>query len=107
MIFSRRKWGWYLTLLASKQFKVKLLYFRSGHALSMQKHNHRRELWLYLSGYGIMYLDQTKHFGEIRHAGESSIIDRGQWHQFCAERRTLVLEVQFGGGCREGDIERI
>lgn len=57
--FVFRKWGWYLILLNHKKFKVKLLRFKKNGRLSLQYHNKRNELWLYLNG-----LD-SGHFREI------------------------------------------
>lgn len=106
MIFSIRKWGWYLTLLSGQQYKVKILFFRAGKAISLQRHNHRKELWLYLFGRGSMSQGDQKLTTFIRKGGETSAIDRFEWHQFKAEKTTLVLEIQHGGMCREDDIER-
>lgn len=102
--FKRRKWGWYLTLLEGMQWKIKLLYFKEGGEISYQRHHHRAELWLFVFGRGMMRMtDKVRH---MRGAGESALIYRGQWHQYTADKRTLVIECQFGGNCSEGDIER-
>jgi mannose-6-phosphate isomerase-like protein (cupin superfamily) len=88
----KRKWGWYLTLLDYKTFKVKLLRFRSGGALSMQYHRLRNELWLFLSG---------------THKGCAWHINKGEVHTYYATRATYVLEIQYGEACIEEDIVRI
>lgn len=99
-----KRWGNMLTLLKGKQFKVKILSFKAHKGISYQKHNHRSELWLFIWGKGRMRIGEKTCF--IRKAGETHLINRGQWHQFIADKDTLVLEVQFGGGCSERDIER-
>lgn len=101
----KRRWGWYQTLLKGKQFKVKLLYFEKDKSISMQKHNHRSELWLFIFGHGLMNV--SKNVQHLVHKGESVTVPRGQWHRFIAKEPTLVLEVQYGGHCSERDIQRI
>lgn len=87
--FVRRKWGWYLTLLDRKHFKVKLLRFKRGGNLSLQYHNHRKELWLFLGN------------------GEYSEIPEQTLHTHYALKPTYVLEIQYGEKCEEADIVRI
>lgn len=102
MEFSRRKWGWYLTLYSESRFKIKLLYFKPGHSCSMQRHKKRSEIWCFLFGKGEMFLNRRKR--QVT-KGSSVIVAAGDWHQYVAGTRTLVLEVQTGT-CRESDIER-
>lgn len=92
------------TILKGKQFKIKLLSFKAGKGISYQKHNHRSELWLFLKGKGKMKMGKSVYFQKIK--GESHLVPRGQWHQFTADKDTLVLEIQFGGNCSEKDIVR-
>lgn len=107
MEFSRRKWGWYLTLIDRKYFKVKILRFRQHAFCSMQKHKLRDEMWLFLSGRGCLVQKedgrQATHFPVM---GDFIEVLRGHWHQFTAYRPTTVLEIQYGDKCDEGDIER-
>ena len=102
MEFSRRKWGYYLTIWSAKYFKIKLLWFREGAACSMQKHFKRAETWLCLYGSGLMHVDGQEE--AMRH-GEFSQVRVGAWHQYTADKNTLIIEIQTGE-CREDDIER-
>ena len=99
-----KPWGFYITLLSARQWKVKLLYFRKNKSISYQKHNHRAELWLFVFGKGQLKLGENIYYQ--RHGGESSEIARGEWHQYTAEKPTLVIELQHGGACHEDDITR-
>jgi hypothetical protein len=91
--FKKRAWGWYLVLLNFRQFKVKLLRFKLGGQLSVQYHNHRSELWLFLTGV---------------HKGNFWLINKGEVHTYYANgERPLVLEIQYGEKCNESDIVRI
>lgn len=97
-----RRWGWMRTLVKGKQFKVKLLYFDKGKSISMQKHKHRSEIWLFLMGSGKM---DFKSCYMLAKKGTAINIPALMWHKFTAEKPTLVLEIQTGR-CSEKDIER-
>jgi mannose-6-phosphate isomerase-like protein (cupin superfamily) len=104
MQFVKRKWGFYWTVFDQKNFKVKFLWFKKNHRCSYQYHNQRNELWLFLKGEGNFCKDEV--FFRV---------DKGQFvkvmkqvkHQFEAIKRTLVLEIQYGEKCDEGDIVRV
>ena len=95
-----KPWGWYLTLLDRKRFKVKLLYFKRGGAISKQRHKYRSELWCFIFGFGVW----NKKHPVI--SGRYKIVNPKEWHHYKADKRTLVLEIQFGAACKEEDIER-
>lgn len=101
----RKSWGWYLTLFSASTFKIKLLHFKKNGQISMQRHKNRSELWLFLMGAG-----KRKYSGGtlVRYyRGLWMLVNESEWHQFKADKRTLVLEIQFGTLCEESDIERI
>lgn len=107
MRFSKRKWGWYLTLISRKRFKVKLLRFHRGIPLSKQYHNHRSELWLFLSGCGNL---RIKNMEFQASSGTAALINPIEIHQYKALKPTWVLEIQFAeydGHCNEEDIVRL
>lgn len=95
-----------LTLLKGKHFKVKLLYFdESCHGISMQKHEHRSELWLFIFGKGNTL--SSLHNAKVPYKkGDFWWITLNRWHQFIPSEPTLVLEIQYGEKCSERDIER-
>lgn len=100
----RRSWGYYITLLDRKHFKVKILRFRAGHSCSLQYHKYRYELWLFLKGSGAFRR------GKEREAvGEGDYKSVGRWveHKYFADKPTTVLEIQYGSICDEQDIVRI
>ena len=102
MEFRRRKWGWYLTLIKRHGFKVKLLWFKDGGEISLQRHKHRAELWLFVFGLGRMTVEDSRIFVG---RGFVQSVPKMAWHHYEALRRTLVIEVQIGK-CDEEDIER-
>jgi len=99
-----KRWGLHLVLFKGMSFKVKLLYFKKGGAISYQKHQHRAELWCWIFGEGAFKLGENQFF--MRHKGETLMVPKGEWHQYIAKKPTLILEVQHGGMCKENDIER-
>lgn len=102
--FVRRKWGWYLVLLDRKHFKVKLLKFYDGKSCSMQKHYKRNELWLWLYGAGEL---ETEDSVLGMKSGQFMTIPKECWHQYKADKETMILEIQYGERCEEEDIVRI
>lgn len=103
-MLSRRKWGFYLTLWDGKTFKVKLLYFKRWGQISLQFHNYRNELWLFLKGVGNLFNDGN--LGFIK-APVWELIKINSHHRYTAHTPTWVLEVQYGTKCEESDIVRI
>lgn len=101
MRFAKRPWGFWLVLLQRKHFKVKLLRFKKCGSISLQRHKDRHELWLFLSGNGMM------HFNTPPQAGDYKMIRRFHWHKYTAVIPTWVLEIQYGKECTEDDIERL
>ena len=104
-----KKWGFYIVLLKGRQFKIKVLYFKKGGQISMQRHKHRSETWFFIFGSGLF----TKMFNSgVRTCtpvskGDCVFVDDYEWHHYKAIRRTLVIEAQVGAWCEESDIERI
>ena len=101
----KRAWGFYVTLLDRKHFKVKFLWFKKGKSCSMQKHSYRHELWLFLRGGGMFDLSTLPPFIITKH--DYLRVPKNEWHRFTAEMPTLVLEIQYGERCDEEDIIRV
>lgn len=100
----RRAWGWYWTIIHRGQFKVKLLRFHRNKACSLQYHNLRKELWLFLTGRGWITKDDVH--VDVR-SGDYMVIPRFTKHKYLAHIPTFVLEVQYGDRCEEEDIVRV
>lgn len=100
-----RPWGYYLVLLDTDRFKVKLLVIHPGTRLSLQRHRRRSEHWHLVQGDALV----TRDGEEIRlAAGESIDIPLGATHRIENIGRTqvVVTEVQRGEYFGEDDIER-
>ena len=110
MEFSRRKWGYYLTVYSAKRFKIKFLYFKKDTSCSMQRHFKRSETWCFLFGKGLFWKDSKSNIVKKDwianvEAGSSVCLAMRDWHMYVAQKPTLVLEIQTGI-CEESDIER-
>lgn len=103
--FCRRPWGWWITILDRKRFKVKLLRFNMRDSLSWQMHDKRDELWLFLTGGGC-FKHCEKEARRID-AGEYKLVLAGEYHQFYPWDKSLILEIQYGEYCDEEDIVRV
>lgn len=93
-------------MLDRKHFKVKLLRFNAGGAISLQRHEHRGEAWLFLSGLGNICNCEDGDFTGIAKAGDYWHAGKGKWHRYQAIKHTWVLEIQYGERCVEEDIVR-
>lgn len=107
-----RPWGYYRVLYEQGAgTKVKELVVDPGQRLSMQRHEHRAEIWYVAQGRASIFtLDEG---GESTHladcdTGENIYINQAQWHQLAnLESEPLkIVEIQHGDQCREDDIER-
>lgn len=102
--FVRRHWGWYFVLLDFAHFKVKLLRFPRSGALSLQTHDLRNELWLFLTGEG--QFKRATHYRPVS-AGDYMLVSKNMEHAYCAREASWIIEVQFGEKCVESDIVRL
>lgn len=98
-----KRWGWMLTLFRGSYFKIKILYFNTHGQISLQRHKHRSELWLFIFGSGKFYNDNA--IENVKSGHYKNVLPL-MWHRFTAFESTLVLEIQYGDKCSERDIER-
>jgi len=100
-----RPWGKYTVLSESKGYKVKRIEVNPGAALSLQRHRHRSEHWVVVSG-----IAQVKNGEELTslRAGESTFIPAGEKHRLWNEGTVpcTIIETQTGSYLGEDDIQR-
>ncbi|MFZ9168499.1 phosphomannose isomerase type II C-terminal cupin domain [Vulcanococcus sp.] len=100
-----RPWGWFETLGAGDGYLVKRICIRAGERISLQRHRHRLEHWVVVSGCGQLHCDGEDL--EAR-AGTTLLVPCGAIHRASAGAEDLVIvEVQRGAELREDDIERL
>jgi mannose-1-phosphate guanylyltransferase/mannose-6-phosphate isomerase len=101
----QRPWGSYIELERSQFFRIKRLTVKPGEQLSLQKHLHRSEHWIVVSGMADVQLEGKKH--QFRR-GESTYVPEGMKHRLGNSGKIPleVIEVQIGEYLEEDDIIR-
>ncbi len=100
-----RPWGWFESLVISKDFQVKRIFVKSGASLSLQSHFHRSEHWVVVEGTARVTLgDNVKLYS----ANESVYIPIGEKHRLenPGKLPVVLIEVQTGSYLGEDDIVR-
>lgn len=100
-----RPWGWYDSIDAGDRFKVKRIQVKPKASLSLQKHHHRAEHWVVVSGTAeITNGDKTILLTE----NQSTYIPLGETHRLANPGNIPleIIEVQSGSYLGEDDIVR-
>lgn len=101
-----RPWGNYDSLETGDRFQVKRIMVKPGAALSLQKHHHRAEHWIVVSGTAEVTCDDRVFLlGE----NQSTYIPLGSVHRLRNPGKVPleVVEVQSGSYLGEDDIVRL
>jgi mannose-1-phosphate guanylyltransferase/mannose-6-phosphate isomerase len=100
-----RPWGWYDSIDEGSRFKVKRIQVKPKASLSLQKHHHRAEHWIVVTGTAeITNGDKTLTLTE----NQSTYIPLGEVHRL-SNPGTIpleIIEVQSGSYLGEDDIVR-
>ncbi|NLG39783.1 MAG: mannose-1-phosphate guanylyltransferase/mannose-6-phosphate isomerase [Fibrobacter sp.] len=101
-----RPWGTYSVLESSDRYKMKRIEVKPGERLSLQKHLHRSEHWVVVSGTATVTVGE-KVF--LVRPNESTYIPAGEVHRLQNEGRLplVIVEVQVGEYTGEDDIFRV
>lgn len=100
-----RPWGAFKSIHSGKRHQVKVITVRPGERLSLQKHFHRSEHWIVISGIAeVTCGDKTFPLYEL----ESTFIPVGEVHRLANPGKIPleIIEVQLGGYLGEDDIIR-
>ena len=100
-----RPWGWYEVIDQGDRFKVKNIEVKPGQRLSLQKHHHRTEHWIVVSGTAEVQLNETR---QLLGENQSTYIPLGCIHRLSNPGKIplKIIEVQSGSYLEEDDIER-
>jgi len=100
-----RPWGYYESIYDDDRWQIKLITVKPGERLSLQKHNHRAEHWIVVSGTAKVEMDQNI---ITLYENQSSFIPLGSKHRLSNPGKIplLLIEVQCGSYLGEDDIER-
>jgi len=103
---THRPWGWFQTMDEGTRFKVKRLCVKPGAKLSLQKHWHRSEHWVVVTGTALVTCGE-KEF--TLRENESTYIAAGTVHRLAnpGHVELHMIEVQSGEYVGEDDIVRI
>jgi mannose-1-phosphate guanylyltransferase/mannose-6-phosphate isomerase len=101
----QRPWGSYIELERSQFFRIKRITVKPGEQLSLQKHLHRSEHWIVVSGMADVHLDGKEYQFK---RGESTYVPEGMKHRLGNSGKIPleVIEVQIGEYLEEDDIIR-
>jgi mannose-1-phosphate guanylyltransferase/mannose-6-phosphate isomerase len=100
-----RPWGWYDSIDEGGRFKVKRIQVKPGASLSLQKHHHRAEHWIVVTGTAeitkgskVLFLSEN----------QSTYIPLGEVHRLAnlGNIPLEIIEVQSGSYLGEDDIVR-
>jgi mannose-1-phosphate guanylyltransferase/mannose-6-phosphate isomerase len=100
-----RPWGWYDSVDEGARFKVKRIQVKPGASLSLQKHHHRAEHWIVVTGTAEVTCGERKILlGE----NQSTYIPLGEVHRLANPGKVPleIIEVQSGSYLGEDDIVR-
>ena len=100
-----RPWGWYDSIDAGPRFQVKRIMVKPGASLSLQKHHHRAEHWIVVSGTAeVTNGDKVSLLSE----NQSTYIPLGEIHRLANPGKVPleIIEVQSGSYLGEDDIVR-
>lgn len=103
--FVAKPWGSFSTLEEGSGYKVKRLVVQPGERLSLQKHQHRAEHWVVVSGTATIVRGDRRFTLRTR---KCAVIPRQAWHRIENHGRqpVVVIEVQHGSYLGEDDIIR-
>jgi mannose-6-phosphate isomerase-like protein (cupin superfamily) len=102
---AERPWGQFQQFVSNETVTVKIITVQPGHRLSLQKHDHRGEMWQVLDVPIDITVDDRQWTAQ---PGETVWVPRGSVHRMgnTGERPGRLLEVAFGH-FDEADIERL
>lgn len=101
-----RPWGAYTVLEEGDRYKIKRIVVKPGKRLSLQKHFHRSEHWVVISGTAEVTIGDEK---ILLRPNESTYIPMGEPHRLenPGKVEVVLIEAQVGGYLGEDDIVRI
>ncbi len=103
---AHRPWGTYTILEDTPGYKIKRIVVKPGKRLSLQKHFHRSEHWIVVSGTATVTVGEMV---KTVRPNESTYIKMGEVHRLENEGKipVVLIEAQVGEYTGEDDIVRI
>jgi mannose-1-phosphate guanylyltransferase len=103
---AHRPWGTYTILENSDNYKIKRIVVKPGKRLSLQKHFHRSEHWIVVSGTAQVTVGDKE---TLIRPNESTYIPMGEIHRLENPGKidVVLIEAQVGSYVGEDDIVRL
>ena len=103
---AHRPWGTYTILEENDKYKIKRIVVNPGKRLSLQKHFHRSEHWIVVSGTALVTVAEKE---TLVRPNESTYIPIGELHRLENPGKVdvVLIEAQVGSYLGEDDIVRI
>lgn len=103
---AHRPWGTYTILEDTPGYKIKRILVKPGKRLSLQKHFHRNEHWIVVSGTATVTVGENTF---LVRPNESTYIKMGELHRLenTGKINLVLIEAQVGEYTGEDDIIRI
>ncbi len=103
---AHRPWGTYTVLENNHNYKIKRIVVKPGKRLSLQKHFHRSEHWIVVSGTALVAIGDKE---VLVRPNESTYIPMGETHRLENPGKVdvVLIEAQVGSYLGEDDIVRI
>ena len=103
---AHRPWGTYTVLEDTPGYKIKRIEVKPGKRLSLQKHLHRNEHWIVVSGTATVTVGEET---RLVRPNESTYIKMGEVHRLANEGKipVVLIEAQVGEYTGEDDIVRL
>lgn len=103
---AHRPWGSYTVLEDTEKYKIKRIEVKPGCRLSLQKHFHRNEHWIVVSGTATVRVGESV---KLVRPNESTYIKMGEIHRLENEGKipVVLIEAQVGEYTGEDDIVRV
>jgi len=101
-----RPWGTYEVLVDESGYKIKRIVVKPEKRLSLQKHFHRNEHWIVVSGTATVTVGDSRY---LVRPNESTYIKMGEVHRLENEGKipVVLIEAQVGEYTKEDDIVRV
>ncbi len=101
-----RPWGTYEVLVDESGYKIKRIVVKPERRLSLQKHFHRNEHWIVVSGTATVTVGDSRY---LVRPNESTYIKMGEVHRLENEGKipVVLIEAQVGEYTKEDDIVRV
>ena len=101
-----RPWGYFNSISCHDNYQIKIISLNPGAKISLQKHEHRSEHWVVISGVATITLGEKIFDLQIN---QSTFIPPGEIHRLSNNQNSelKIIEIQTGDYFGEDDIVRI